>query len=125
MVAGGMDATEANTAVNTMSDYLRGQYHANDPHVDPLKPSALQTIRLTSPKTFVSGGAQAGRDFVHGTGQVIGRTSQLSDWLAAKSTSYAVRAGVVGVDQNYKDALASQSLSSVDLTPIIVPPVKP
>jgi hypothetical protein len=123
LVAGGMDATEANTAVNGMSDYLRGLYHANDPHVDPLRPSALQTIRLTSPKTLVAGTAQAGRDFVHTTGQVIGKTSLLSDWLAGKSTSYAARVGVIGIDQNYRDALTAQStakISETDLTPVVM-----
>jgi len=108
LVAKGMDATEANTAVNHMSDYLRGLYHGNDPHVDPLKPSALQTIRLTSPKSFISGGSLAGRDFVHSTGQVIGRTPQLGDWLAGKSTSYAARVGVVAVDPTYAGALQTQ-----------------
>jgi hypothetical protein len=119
LVAGGMDATEANTAVNGMSDYLRGLYHANDPHVDPLKPSALQTIRLTSPKSLVSGTAQAGRDFVHSTGQVIGRTSQLSDWLAGKSTSFTARVGVAAIDQNFKNALTAQSIAQIDMTPVI------
>jgi hypothetical protein len=119
LVAGGMDATEANAAVNTMSDYLRGLYHGNDPHVDPLKPSALQTIRLSSPKTFVAGTARAGRDFVHTTGQVLGNTSNLSDWLAGKSTSYAARVGVIGVDQNYRNALTAQSLAQIDMTPVL------
>jgi hypothetical protein len=119
LVAGGMDATEANAAVNTMSDYLRGLYHGNDPHVDPLKPSALQTIRLTSPKSLVSGTAMAGRDFVHTTGQVIGRASQLSDWLAGKATSYTARVGVAKIDPDYRDALTAQSLAQIDMRPIV------
>ncbi|MBS1992803.1 MAG: hypothetical protein JSS83_19935 [Cyanobacteria bacterium SZAS LIN-3] len=117
LVAKGMDATEANTAVNHMSDYLRGLYHGNDPHVDPLKPSALQTIRLTSPKSFISGSSMAGRDIVHNTGQVLARTPQLGDWLASKSTSYTARVGVVAVDNNYRNAITAQSIASIDLTP--------
>ncbi len=119
LIAGGMDAAEANAAVNTMSDHLRGLYHANDPHVDPLKPSALQTIRLSSPKSLVSGTAQAGRDIVHSTGQVIGRTAQLSDWLATKSTSWASRVGTIKMDPNYNNALDAQALANMDMTPIV------
>jgi|GEM_PF-513546 len=121
LVAKGMDATEANTAVNHMSDYLRGLYHGNDPHVDPLKPSALQTIRLTSPKSFIAGTSLAGRDFVHGTGQVIGRTPQLGDWLASKSTSFTARVGVVAVDPSFSDALKTQNqtAAALSLSPVV------
>jgi hypothetical protein len=119
LVAGGMDATEANAAVNTMSDYLRGLYHGNDPHVDPLKPSALQTIRLSSPKSFVAGTSRAAADFVNGTGQVLSRTPHLSDWLAGRGTAWAARVGTINVDQSYKKALESQALGTIDMSPIV------
>jgi hypothetical protein len=115
LVAAGMDATEANTAVNTMSDHLRGLYHGNDPHVDPLKPSVLQTIRLTSPKSLAAGTARATREFVSTSGQVIGNTSQLGDWLAGRSTQYAIRAGVVGIDKNFRDDFTARSVAQIRL----------
>jgi len=118
LVAGGMDATEANTAVNTMSDHLRGLYHANDPHIDPLKPSALQTIRLTSPKSLWAGSALASRDFVHNTGEAISRAPQLGDWLASRATAFAATDGVAGIDKNYRKAITAQSVGQLDLAPL-------
>ncbi|MBU6452078.1 MAG: hypothetical protein KGS72_09895 [Cyanobacteria bacterium REEB67] len=117
LVAAGMDATEANTQVNAMSDYLRGLYHANDPHVDPLKPSALQTIRLSSPKSLLAGTALGAREAVHSTGVALGQTPQLSDWFASKATSFAARVGVAGIDSNYRNAITAQSLSAMDMSP--------
>jgi hypothetical protein len=117
LVAAGMDATEANTQVNAMSDYLRGLYHANDPHVDPLKPSALQTIRLSSPKSLLAGTALGAREVVHSTGVALGHTPQLSDWFAGKATSFAARVGVAGIDNTYRNAITAQSLSAMDMSP--------
>ena len=102
-----------------MSDYLRGLYHANDPHVDPLKPSGLQTIRLTSPKSFVAGSSQAAGDFVHSTGQALGRLPQLGDWLANRSTSWASTVGAVKFDKNYRDAINGQSANQKDFSPLV------
>jgi hypothetical protein len=113
LTASGMDATEANTQVNVMSDYLRSLYHANDPHVDPLRPSALQTIRLTSPKSLLAGTAQGAREAVHTTGQVLGRTPQLGDWLAARSTPIAATTGVAGVDKRFRDQITANSVGDL------------
>jgi len=91
----GMDAVEANNAVNIMSDYLRGQYHANDPHIDPLRVSVRHTVPLTSPKSFRAVTSQVADDIVQGTSQAlsVSNRANVRDWLGQRVTPFAATAG--------------------------------
>ncbi|MBS1992804.1 MAG: hypothetical protein JSS83_19940 [Cyanobacteria bacterium SZAS LIN-3] len=97
----GMDAVQANTAVNKMSDYLRALYQDHDPHVDPLKVSVRHTVPLTSPRSFRATTSQFADDLALSTSQVLTRSRGLNDWLgqravpiSAASASATIGAGV-------------------------------
>lgn len=100
LVGGGMDATEANAAVNTMSDYLRALYHENDPHVDPLKPSTLQTIRLSSFKDAVASSKKLASAFTEGTGRLIGFQPKMREITAENTAGVGGAAGVMFLENN-------------------------
>ncbi|CAN5546745.1 hypothetical protein BH11CYA1_BH11CYA1_30840 [soil metagenome] len=95
LVAQGMDATEANKAVNKMSDFLRALYHDNDPHVDPLKPTTLQAIRLTSPKDIAASSRRVAAAATESTGIAIGKTPAFFTGLGDRSSSLGGALGSV------------------------------
>lgn len=76
LVAGGMDATKANAEVNRMSDYLRSQFHSNDPHVTPLKPGTFQAFSFKSPSSFAQSTVQSGRILGENTKTMVGRMAE-------------------------------------------------
>lgn len=97
LVAQGMDATEANKAVNKMSDFLRALYHDNDPHVDPLKPTTLQAIRLTSPKDIAASSRRVAAAATENTGIAIGKTPAFFNGLGDRTSSLGGALGSVEI----------------------------
>ncbi len=85
LVSQGMDATKANAEVNRMSDYLRSQYHANDPHITPLRTTSIQALKLTSPRSLLQSGRILGEDARHITSRVLGANEQIREAIAART----------------------------------------
>jgi hypothetical protein len=116
LVARGMDATEANTAVNTMSDYLRALYHDNDPHVDPLKPSSLQTIRLGSFKDAITSSRRLAGAMSESTGKLIGLQPQMREFTARNTAGIGGAAGAMMLDNNWINPNGTDT-ASLDFAP--------
>lgn len=97
LVAGGMDATKANAEVNRMSDFLRSQFHSNDPHVTPLKPGTFQAFSFKSPSSFAQSAVHSGRILGDNTKTMVGRMAeaapQFRDNVAMSSSFLAAGAG--------------------------------
>ncbi|MDP3507543.1 MAG: hypothetical protein Q8T09_06100 [Candidatus Melainabacteria bacterium] len=97
LVAQGMDASEANKAVNKMSDFLRALYHDNDPHVDPLKPTTLQAIRLSSPKDIAASTRRVAAAATENTGIALGKTPAFFNGLGDRTSSLGGALGSVEI----------------------------
>lgn len=122
LVAKGVDATEANKSVNKMSDYLRALYHDNDPHVDPLKPTTLQAIRLTSTKDFAASSKRVAVALTEATGRSIGKQADARDNIARNAAGIGGALGVNTFDQYLKEkretdkqAMVHQQISGLNL----------
>jgi len=102
LVSKGMDATDANKAVNRMSDYLRALYHDNDPHIDPLKPTTLQAIRLNSPKELVSGTKRIASELVDASGKVIGKQPLAREAVAERTAGLGGAVAALSVSEQFR-----------------------
>jgi hypothetical protein len=114
LVAQGMNATEANKAVNKMSDFLRALYHDNDPHVDPLKPTTLQAIRLTSPKDIAASTRRVAAAATENTGIAIGNTPAFFNGLGDRTSSLGGALGSVEVGRYIRKIEAQRQREATD-----------
>lgn len=108
LVAGGMDATKANAEVNRMSDFLRSQFHANDPHISPLRPTSLQAIKLNSPRSFVDGTRILGTETKNAVSKALRANPAIRDYVAERAAAYSGAYGALYADkvmrENSKEA---------------------
>lgn len=116
LVAKGMDATKANAEVNRMSDYLRSQYHANDPHVMPLKTSAMQAIKLTSPRSFVESGRILKSDVADLAGRLLKSNEKIRDGVAARSSFIGGALGANSVSDLYRQRETERRMAELNDT---------
>ncbi len=114
LVAQGMDASEANKAVNKMSDFLRALYHDNDPHVDPLKPTTLQAIRLTSPKDIAASTRRVAAAATENTGIAIGKTPAFFNGLGDRTSSLGGALGSVEIGSYIRNMEAQKQREASD-----------
>ncbi len=114
LVAQGMDATEANKAVNKMSDFLRALYHDNDPHVDPLKPTTLQAIRLSSPKDIAASTKRVAAAATENTGIAIGKTPAFFNGLGDRTSSIGGALGSVEIGSYIRNMEAQKQREASD-----------
>lgn len=114
LVSQGMDATEANKAVNKMSDFLRALYHDNDPHVDPLKPTTLQAIRLTTPKDIAASSRRVAAAATESTGIAIGKTPAFLNGLGDRSSAIGGAMGSVEIGSYIRNLEAQKQREASD-----------
>jgi len=118
LVAKGVDPTEANKSVNKMSDYLRALYHDNDPHVDPLKPTTLQAIRLNSPKELFASSKRVGVALTEATGRTIGKQADFREAVAKNTAGIGGALGANTMGDYYREQRAEKlkNMHALDLS---------
>ncbi|HNB17157.1 MAG TPA: hypothetical protein PLC15_17370 [Candidatus Obscuribacter sp.] len=118
LVAGGMDAVKANAEVNRMSDFLRSQFHANDPHISPLRPTSLQAIRLNSPRSFVEGGRILGSEAKHAASRILRANPAIRDYIGQRAPIFGGAEAAITAERLMGDNDKTKETATVmDMTP--------